>query len=140
MMERHAGLQANKHMSEPTRSSSALPLLPPSSLPRPTSLAWKQTVYPGYARSAPWGPSLRSCEPQEATMSGSCLRLGCGNPDFQPFLENSIFYYMNGPHNQYILIDMSPTFVFRQGRPGKRLFNRPVINPPTPRAWVRGLV
>ena len=49
-----------------------------------------------------------------------------------------IFVYINGPHNQYIWIDMSLTFVFRQGLPSKSLFNRPVINPPNPHAQARG--
>ena len=57
-----------------------------------------------------------------------------GTPDFQLILIKSRFYYINGPHNQYVLIDMSLTFIFRQGLPGKRLFNRPVINHPITRA------
>ncbi len=37
---------------------------------------------------------------------------------------------MNGSPNQYVLIDMSLSFIFRQGLPGKCLGKMPIINPP----------
>ena len=41
-----------------------------------------------------------------------------GTPDFPIIHIKSRFYYINGPHNQYVRIDMSLTFIFRQGLPG----------------------
>ena len=32
------------------------------------------------------------------------------------------FFLTNGPHNQYVLIDMTGTIIFRQGLPGKCLY------------------
>ncbi len=49
----------------------------------------------------------------------------------------NLYFITYGPHNQYVLIDMSLTFIFRQGLPGKRLNKRPQI-PPVPRALARG--
>ncbi len=56
-------------------------------------------------------------------------------------LKKSILYYVNGPHKQYVRLDMSLTFIFRQGLPGKCLGKRPIINPLIPRAsaWDGGL-
>ena len=48
--------------------------------------------------------------------------------------KNVRFYYINGPHYQYVLIDMSLTFIFRQGLPGKCLKKRPQIHSPVTRA------
>ena len=57
-----------------------------------------------------------------------------GTPDFPIIIIKSRFYYINGPHNQYVLIDTSRTFIFRQGLPGKCLGKRPIIKHPIPRA------
>ncbi len=43
------------------------------------------------------------------------------------YVIKSIFYYIKGPHNQYVLVDMSLTFIFRRGLPGKCLGKRPRI-------------
>ena len=52
----------------------------------------------------------------------------------QGFPKKSAFYYINGPRNQSVLIDMSLTFIFSQGLPGKCLGKRPIILPAITRA------
>ena len=42
--------------------------------------------------------------------------------DFRTFPINLICYYINVPHNQFIQIDMTFNFIFRQGLPGKCLY------------------
>ena len=68
--------------------------------------------------------------------------LTCWVPiQFPKILIKSIFFPTNGPHNQYVLIDTSRTFSFRQGLPGKCLGKRPIFNPLIRRAsaWDEGL-
>jgi hypothetical protein len=44
-------------------------------------------------------------------------------PQIQKIIITSVFYYINGPHKQYILLDIIFNFNFHFGLPGTYLYN-----------------